>query len=144
MLVSGSLNDENGDNAGAAYVFRKTTGGTLDKTWSLDAVGNWLSTTTNGATQTRTHNAVNEITDISGDWIDPNYDAAAKTGTGSAAVAVPVPAFAKKGGEETIRLHLVYDAWGRVKFTTVEPGDQRPVIDTGIDACPGCPLILLS
>ncbi|HUT01712.1 MAG TPA: hypothetical protein VM031_04610 [Phycisphaerae bacterium] len=110
---------------------------TLDKTWSLDAVGNWLSTTTNGATQTRTHNAVNEITDISGDGIDPNYDAAATTGTGS--VAVAVPAFAQKGGEETTRLHLLYDAWRHVKFTKVEPGTRGPVRNTEMGACPWCP-----
>jgi len=62
--------------AGSAHVFRRTTGGKLLRTWTLDPRGNWLSTTTNGVAQTRTHNAVNEITDISGDSPDPNYDEA--------------------------------------------------------------------
>jgi len=102
-LLTWAINhDDNGDDSGAAYVFRRTTGGVLDKTWTLDPRGNWVSTTTNGVTQTRTHNAVNEITDISGDWADPAYDAAGNMASGP------------KGDEPAKRLHLVYDAWNRL------------------------------
>lgn len=40
--------------------------------YSLDAVGNWKSKTTNGVTETRTHNSVNEITKI--DSTSLSYD----------------------------------------------------------------------
>jgi len=102
FLTSASHNDYNGDESGAAYIFRRTTGGRLAKTWTLDPRGNWVSTTTNGVTQTRTHNAVNEITDISGDWADPAYDAAGNMVSGP------------RGDEPAKRLHLVYDAWNRL------------------------------
>jgi RHS repeat-associated protein len=41
--------------------------------YGLDPVGNWKSKTTNGVTQARTHNAVNELTAISGTAL--TYDA---------------------------------------------------------------------
>jgi RHS repeat-associated protein len=37
-----------------------------DESYNLDAVGNWTSFTSNAATQTRTHNAVNELLTING------------------------------------------------------------------------------
>jgi len=101
-VIGAPYHDENGSDSGSAYVFRRTTGGVLDKTWTLDPRGNWVFTTTNGATQTRTHNAVNEITDISGDWADPAYDAAGNMVSGP------------RGDEPAKRLHLVYDAWNRL------------------------------
>jgi YD repeat-containing protein len=45
------------------------------QTWALDALGNWLGVTTDGTTQTRTANQLNQITGISG-ATTPTYDAA--------------------------------------------------------------------
>ena len=106
-----------GSDSGSAYVFRKTTAGHLAKTWSLDPRGNWLSTTTNGVTRTRTHNAVNEITDISGDWADPAYDAAGNMVSGP------------RGDEPAKRLHLVYDAWNRLSKVYDDDGDTAGTHD---------------
>ncbi|MFQ3649983.1 MAG: RHS repeat-associated core domain-containing protein [Gemmataceae bacterium] len=50
------------------------TRGGHSRSWDYDAQGNWQSVTTNGSTQTRTHNAQNEITGISG-AVTPTYDA---------------------------------------------------------------------
>ncbi len=46
----------------------------IAESYNLDAVGNWSGVTSNGVTQTRTHNAVNEIATISG-APNPTYDA---------------------------------------------------------------------
>ncbi len=43
------------------------------QTWSLDALGNWSSVTTNGSTTTRTFNAQNQTTSVSGGTA-PTYD----------------------------------------------------------------------
>ena len=48
-------------------------GSQVDQSWSLSPTGNWTSSTTNGATQTRTHNNANEILTLSG-AITPLYD----------------------------------------------------------------------
>jgi RHS repeat-associated protein len=45
----------------------------IAKTWSLDALGNWSSLLSNLVTQTRTHNAVNEIQTINAQTL--TYDA---------------------------------------------------------------------
>jgi RHS repeat-associated protein len=50
------------------------TRGSHTRSWDYDAQGNWQSVTTNGNTQTRTHNAQNEIIGISG-AVTPTYDA---------------------------------------------------------------------
>ena len=42
--------------------------------WNYDALGNWDSVTTDGSTQTRDHNAQNEITSVSG-ATTPTFDA---------------------------------------------------------------------
>jgi RHS repeat-associated protein len=48
--------------------------------WGLDALANWSSVTTDGSTQTRTHNQQNEITSISGQGLTtPAYDANGNT-----------------------------------------------------------------
>jgi hypothetical protein len=49
------------------------TRGSETQSWSLDAVGNWSSFTTNGSTQTRTSNLQNQISSISG-ASTPTYD----------------------------------------------------------------------
>lgn len=54
-----------------------------------------------GTLQTRTNNAANEITSVSGSWVTPTYDAAGNM------VSAP------KAGAETTRLWYVYDAWNR-------------------------------
>jgi YD repeat-containing protein len=50
------------------------TRGGHNRLWDYDPQGNWESVTTNGSTQTWTHNAQNEITGIS-DAVTPTYDA---------------------------------------------------------------------
>ncbi len=52
-----------------------TLGGVANQSWNLDSQGNWSSVTTNGVTQTRTANAQNQITSISGTAGTPVYDA---------------------------------------------------------------------
>jgi YD repeat-containing protein len=52
-----------------------TLGGVANQSWNLDSQGNWSSVTTNGVTQTRTANAQNQITSISGTSGTPAYDA---------------------------------------------------------------------
>lgn len=54
-----------------------------------------------GTLQTRSTNAANEITSVSGSWVTPTYDAAGNM------VSAP------KAGAETTRLWYVYDAWNR-------------------------------
>jgi RHS repeat-associated protein len=54
------------------------------------------------ATQDRSHDAANELTSISGSWIDPTYDDAGNMISGP------------KPGAETDRLHFTYDAWNRL------------------------------
>ena len=51
-----------------------TLGGAANQSWTLDSQGNWSSVTTNGTTQTRTANAQNQITSVSGSTT-PTYDA---------------------------------------------------------------------
>jgi RHS repeat-associated protein len=65
------------------------------QTLDYDAVGNWESVTTNGSAQTRTHNAQNEITGVSG-ATTPTFDANGNM-----------------TGDETGR-QFVYDAWNRL------------------------------
>jgi RHS repeat-associated protein len=49
-------------------------GGAAYQSWNLDAQGNWSSFTSSGNTQTRTANAQNQITSVSGQTT-PTYDA---------------------------------------------------------------------
>jgi RHS repeat-associated protein len=44
------------------------------QSWALDALGNWTSVTTDGSTQTRTANAQNQYTSVSGGGVTPTYD----------------------------------------------------------------------
>jgi RHS repeat-associated protein len=103
--------------------------------WGLDALGNWgsFNVTTSGQatlTQTRTHNAVNEI-DVDADhantpgasitasvgdnWVDPKYDAAGNMTSGP------------KPGAETTRIHMKYNAWNKLVEVRADndgdPGD---------------------
>jgi RHS repeat-associated protein len=58
------------DNSNQVMSF---TRGTHTQSWSYDALGNWNSVTTDGTTQTRTANAQNEYTSVSG-ATTPTYD----------------------------------------------------------------------
>ena len=74
----------------------------FDQSWTLDGEGNFSEFDDGGTTQTRTVNEANEITGLSGSWIDPAYDAAGNMISGP------------KSGDETTRIHYVYDAWNRL------------------------------
>lgn len=86
--------------------------GTNLQDWTLDALGNWSGFTDGATSQTRTHDAANQTTDISGSWIDPTYDAAGNMISGP------------KAGDETTRLHFVYDAWNRLVAVKADNSGQ--------------------
>src|SRR5262249_13866153 len=71
--------------------------GTASRTqsWSLDALGNWSTLTSDGTAQTRSHNKQNEITGISG---------------------LTMPAYDSNGNMTTDQTGktLIYDAWNRL------------------------------
>jgi RHS repeat-associated protein len=71
------------------------TQGSHTESWSLDAVGNWLSFTDNGSTQTRTFNNQNQLTSISG-ATTPTYDANGNT------------------TQDDNGVQYTYDAWNRI------------------------------
>jgi RHS repeat-associated protein len=80
--------------------------------WDFDALGNWDSVTTDSSTQTRGHNAQNQITSISG-ATTPGYDSNGNTTT-------------DENGNT-----LVYDAWNRL----VEVNDGiNPLVEYSHDA----------
>lgn len=60
-FARGMLSDSNNDG-----VPDTVSSPARSQTWSLDAVGNWSSITTDSSTQTRSHNKLNEITSILG------------------------------------------------------------------------------
>ena len=74
----------------------------FDQSWGLDGLGNFSSFDDDGDSQTRTANSVNEITNITGGWITPSFDDAGNMISGP------------KPGDETTRVHYVYDAWNRL------------------------------
>ncbi|MBI1370441.1 MAG: hypothetical protein GC162_17535 [Planctomycetes bacterium] len=95
---------------------------TFEQQWGLDAVGNWATFDQDSSgggfdlQQQRTHNKVNEITDIAEttgpSWPTPGYDAAGNTND------FPQP------NDPTARYQAVYDAWNRlVKLTDPATGD---------------------
>ncbi|MEO8495591.1 MAG: RHS repeat-associated core domain-containing protein, partial [Planctomycetota bacterium] len=96
------------------------TSSTLTQDWDLDQVGNWdgFNQGVSGVlNQTRTHNRVNEITDISNAvgqpvWTDPAYDDAGNM------TLTPRPNAPTEG------FTLTYDAWNRI--TKVETTDSTP------------------
>ncbi len=83
----------------------------FDQSWGLDGLGNFSFFDDDGSSQTRTANAANEISGITGTWIDPTYDDAGNV------IAAP------KTAEETTRLHHVYDAWNRQTAAYEDDGD---------------------
>jgi len=86
------------------------------QSWTLDGLGNFAEFDDGGQRQTRTANAANEITGITGGWITPTYDAAGNMISGP------------KPGDETTPVHYVYDAWNRLVIVQADdsgdPGDM--------------------
>ncbi len=80
-----------------------TRGGAAYQSWNLDSQGNWSSSTTNGTTQTRTANAQNQITSVSG-LLTPVYDSNGNMTT-------------DQNGNK-----LAYDAWNRLISVTNSSG----------------------
>ena len=75
--------------------------------WDLDGLGNWDEF----GGQSRSHNEANEIETISGNWPDPEHDAAGNV------IAAP-------GSEDpTERRHYVYDAWNRLAVVHEDDGE---------------------
>ena len=106
----GELNANNNGFVGAT---------TLGQEWTLDETGNWKTfkqTVADALTQTRTHNTVNEITDITEtqgtSWPTPVYDNNGNTTT------MPQPG--ALGSSYTAK----YDAWNRL----VEISDTGGVV----------------
>jgi RHS repeat-associated protein len=87
----------------------------FDQSWTLDGLGNFRAFNDDGASQTRTANAANEITAITGGWITPGYDRAGNLISGP------------KPRSEATRVHYVYDAWNRLVKVRADdsgnPGD---------------------
>ena len=65
------------------------------QSWSLDALGNWDSVTTDGAAQTRTHDAQNRVTGVSGS-------------------TAPLHSANGEMTRDETGQSLAYDAWGRL------------------------------
>jgi YD repeat-containing protein len=88
--------------------------GTASRTqsWTLDALGNFASVTTDGTAQSRTHNQQNEVTGVGGSTLTYDNDGSLTT-------------------DETGR-QLVYDAWGRL--VTVKDSGGTTLETDGYDA----------
>ncbi|OQB80125.1 MAG: tRNA nuclease WapA precursor [Planctomycetes bacterium ADurb.Bin126] len=93
------LEEMNRGNLDGSKLFLTSTA--FGQAWTLDQLGNWTGFDDNGTSQTRTHNAVNEITGIS-NWADPAYDAAGNMIRGP------------KPGSTSDLQHYTYDAWNRM------------------------------
>jgi RHS repeat-associated protein len=106
------------DDAGAAYVFRDANTA-LSQSWSLDPRGNWTSSTTNDATQTRTHDNANQILTISGVALAPLYDQAGNNVRG------PRPADPNANNAA----HFRYDAWNRLSTIHLDDGSTSGTLD---------------
>ncbi|MGC8541958.1 MAG: hypothetical protein ACP5QA_15215, partial [Phycisphaerae bacterium] len=108
-----------------------TRGGQAYQSWNLDSQGNWSSSTTTGTTQTRTTDAQNQITSITGTAGTPQYDANGNMIT-------------DQNGNT-----LKYDAWNRLVSVTNPSGQviaeytynaiSQRVTETYPVAAPGIP-----
>jgi YD repeat-containing protein len=76
----------------------------FDQNWTLDGLGNFSSFNNDGTPQTRTTNAANEITAVTGGWANPTYDLAGNMTT------IPAPVT----GQSNHSLAAKYDAWNHL------------------------------
>ncbi len=90
-----------------------------DQSWTLDGLGNWSEYDDDGTAQARETNDFNEITDITGGWVTPEYDRAGNM------------IYGPQAGDETTSLHYVYDAWNRQVAIYQDDGDG--VFEPGTD-----------
>ena len=103
----GVLSDANSDG-----LFDTVASPTRTQAWSLDALGNWSTLTTNGTSQSRTHNAQNQVTGVGSTSL--SYDA-----NGSMTA------------DESGRV-FVYDAWNRL--VAVRNSSNSPIVGYSYDA----------
>jgi RHS repeat-associated protein len=90
------------------------TQGTHTQSWSLDAVGNWLSFTTDGSTQTRSFNNQNQLTSISG-ATTPTYDKNGNTTKDDQGLTYTFDAWNRliRASSPSVSMTYAYDARGR-------------------------------
>jgi len=84
----------------------------LIQDWQLDGLGNFATFNDNGSEQNRTVNAANEIGNITGGWVTPEYDRAGNM------TAMPL------SGSETDRVFATYDAWNRLRKVYEDTNDD--------------------
>ncbi len=111
-----------------------TLGGVANQSWTLDSQGNWSSVTTNGTTQTRTANAQNQITSISGS-ATPTYDANGNMTTDQSGNTYVYNAWnqlvAVKNSAGAVIAQYTYDARGyRISETYPQGGTGIPAGET--------------
>ncbi|NLE39844.1 MAG: RHS repeat-associated core domain-containing protein, partial [Pirellulaceae bacterium] len=89
----------------------------FNQSWMLDGLGNFSAFNDDGMPQTRTADEANQIQTITGGWVTPDYDDAGNMISGP------------KPGDETTRVHYVYDAWNRlVEIRTDDSGESGDLI----------------
>ena len=74
----------------------------FEQDWTLDGLGNWSAFDDDGDSQTRDHNAANEIDEIDDSGTNVDHDDAGNM------TAIPQP------GDDTEAYNLKYDAWNRL------------------------------
>ena len=103
----GVLSDANSDG-----LFDTVASSSRTQAWNLDALGNWSNLSTNSTSQSRTHNAQNQVTGV--DSTSLTYEA-----NGSMTA------------DESSRV-FVYDAWNRL--AAVRNSSNSPIVTYSIDA----------
>ena len=103
----GVLSDANSDG-----IFDTVSSPSRTQAWNLDAMGNWSTLTTNSTSQSRTHNAQNQV-----------------TGVGSASLTFD--ANGSMSADEAGRT-FIYDAWNRL--AAVRNTANSPIVGYSYDA----------
>ncbi len=103
----GVLSEANSDG-----MFDTVASSSRTQAWNLDALGNWANLTTNSTSQSRTHNAQNQVTGVGSTSL--TYDS-----NGSMTA------------DESGRV-FVYDAWNRL--AAVRNSSNSPIVTYSIDA----------
>ena len=106
-FARGVLSDANSDGMLDSVASPSRT-----QTWSLDSLGNWSSLTINSTSQSRTHNAQNQVTGVGSTSL--SYDANGRMTT-----------------DESGRI-FVYDAWNRL--AAVRNTANSPIVGYSYDA----------